>query len=81
MAIWFCVACWVFIATALIFPLVAQADTIDIHLMSKHSGSGNYNENNLGIGIVNQVIPGGGALRLEVSALNSIYFTVTGREL
>ena len=40
-----------------------------------------WGENDLGIGIVNQVIPGGGALRLEASALDSIYFTVTGREL
>lgn len=35
----------------------------------------------LGIGINNQVIPAGGSLRLEASAINSIYFTVTGREV
>ena len=35
----------------------------------------------LGIGIVNQIIPANGTLRLESSALNSIYFTVTGREV
>lgn len=40
-----------------------------------------WNNNDLGIGIVNQVIPAGGSLRVECSALNSIYFTVTGREL
>ena len=37
-----------------------------------------WGENDLGIGIVNQVIPAGGALRMECSAVNSIYFTVTG---
>ena len=35
----------------------------------------------LGIGIVNQAIPAGGALKVESSAINSIYFTVTGREV
>jgi hypothetical protein len=40
-----------------------------------------WGENDLGIGIVNQIIPPGGALRLECSALASIYFTVTGREI
>lgn len=35
----------------------------------------------LGIGIVNQVIPAGGSLRVESSALDSIHFTVTGREV
>ena len=40
-----------------------------------------WGENDLGIGVVNQVIPGGGSLRLECSALDSIYFTVTGREI
>tara|TARA_R110000850_G_scaffold101179_3_gene209382 strand:+ start:227 stop:550 length:324 start_codon:yes stop_codon:yes gene_type:complete len=40
-----------------------------------------WGENDLGIGIVNQIIPAGGALRLECSALESIYFTVTGREI
>ena len=38
-----------------------------------------WGENDLGIGIVNQVIPKGGSLKLEASALNSIYFTVSGR--
>ena len=33
----------------------------------------------LGIGIVNQVIPIGGELRVESSAIDSIYFTVSGR--
>ena len=40
-----------------------------------------WGENDLGIGIVNQIIPPGGTLRLECSALASIYFTVTGREI
>tara|TARA_R110000772_G_scaffold253695_1_gene369433 strand:+ start:13 stop:336 length:324 start_codon:yes stop_codon:yes gene_type:complete len=38
-----------------------------------------WGTNDLGIGIVNQVIPAGGTLKLECSALDSIYFTVTGR--
>ena len=40
-----------------------------------------WGENDLGIGIVNQVIPGGGTLKIECSALASVYFTVTGREV
>jgi hypothetical protein len=36
--------------------------------------------NDLGIGIVNQIIPAGGELQVESSATDSIYFTVTGRE-
>lgn len=40
-----------------------------------------WGELDLGIGVVNQVIPIGGALRFETSALDSIYFTVTGREI
>mgnify|MGYP003384806232 CR=1 FL=1 len=39
-----------------------------------------WGENDLGIGIVNQIIPAGGFLKVECSALASIYFTVTGRE-
>lgn len=35
----------------------------------------------LGIGIVNQIIPAGAQLMVESSALDSIYFTVTGREI
>ncbi len=38
-----------------------------------------WGENVLGIGLVNQVIPAGGTLQFESSALNSIYFTVSGR--
>lgn len=38
-----------------------------------------WGENDLGIGIVNQVVPKGGTLRIETSAVNSIFFTVTGR--
>ena len=40
-----------------------------------------WGENKLGIGIVNQVIPKGGSLQVESSALNSLYFTVSGRVL
>ena len=40
-----------------------------------------WTENDLGIGIVNQIIPAGGTLKVECSALTSIYFTVTGREI
>jgi hypothetical protein len=40
-----------------------------------------WGENDLGIGIVNQVIPAGATLRMESSAIDSIYFTVTGREI
>ena len=40
-----------------------------------------WGENDLGIGIVGQVIPAGGTLEFESSALNSIYFTATGREV
>ena len=37
-----------------------------------------WSEIDLGIGIVNQLIPKGAELKLESSALDSIYFTVTG---
>ena len=40
-----------------------------------------WGENDLGIGVINQVIPAGGTLKLECSALDSIYFTVAGREI
>ena len=40
-----------------------------------------WGENDLGIGIVNQIIPAFGSLKLECSALASIYFTATGREI
>jgi hypothetical protein len=40
-----------------------------------------WGESDLGIGIVNQVIPSGGSLRFESSALNAIFFTVTAREV
>jgi len=39
-----------------------------------------WGESDLGIGIVNQIIPAGAQLMVEASALDSIYFTVTGRE-
>ena len=40
-----------------------------------------WGENDLGAGIVNQVIPAGGSLQIESSALTSLYLTVSGREL
>ena len=40
-----------------------------------------WGENDLGIGIVNQVIPKGGSLQFESSALDSLYLTVSGREV
>ena len=40
-----------------------------------------WGESDLGIGIVNQVIPIGGALKVQSSAIDSIYFTVTGRSI
>ena len=40
-----------------------------------------WEEIDLGIGIDNQVIPAGRSLRVESSALSSIYFTVSGRTI
>lgn len=40
-----------------------------------------WGEIDLGIGIVSQAIPPGGELLFECSALESIYFTVTAREI
>jgi hypothetical protein len=40
-----------------------------------------WGEIDLGIGIVNQIIPAGGTLKVESSAIDSLYFTVTGREV
>ena len=40
-----------------------------------------WGELDLGVGIANQVIPAGGTLRVESSAIDSIYFTVSGREV
>tara|TARA_R110001632_G_scaffold168796_1_gene287652 strand:+ start:399 stop:728 length:330 start_codon:yes stop_codon:yes gene_type:complete len=40
-----------------------------------------WGELDLGIGIANQVIPAGGVLRVESSAIDSIYFTVSAREV
>ena len=40
-----------------------------------------WGELDLGIGIANQVIPAGGSLRVESSAIDSIYFTVSAREV
>ena len=39
-----------------------------------------WGENDLGIGLVNQVIPPGGTLTIESSAIDSIYFNVAGTE-
>ena len=40
-----------------------------------------WGEIDLGIGVTNQVIPLGSTLKVESSALDSIYFTITGREV
>jgi hypothetical protein len=40
-----------------------------------------WGEDDLGVGVVNQIIPSGASLMVESSALDSIYFTVTGREV
>jgi hypothetical protein len=40
-----------------------------------------WGRNKLGIGIVNQIIPAGAELKLECSAIDSIYFTATGRSV
>ncbi len=40
-----------------------------------------WGEDDRGPGIANQIIPAGAKLMVEASALNSIYFTVTGREV
>ena len=37
-----------------------------------------WGELDLGIGIVNQIIPAGADFKLEASAIDSIYFTATG---
>ena len=39
-----------------------------------------WGEIDLGSGLVGQVIPPGGSLQVEASAINSIYFTVSGRQ-
>jgi hypothetical protein len=38
-----------------------------------------WNEIDLGGGLINQLIPPGGALQVEQSTANSIYFTVSGK--
>ena len=40
-----------------------------------------WGANDFGLGMVNQLIPPGGRVFFECSAINSIYFTVTGREV
>jgi len=40
-----------------------------------------WGEIDLGSGIVNQVIPAGGSLRMEASAAGKIYFTVSGKKV
>ena len=40
-----------------------------------------WGELDLGVGLVNQVIPAGGLLKVESSAIDSIYFTASGREV
>lgn len=39
-----------------------------------------WGENDLGIGLVNQVIPPGGTLSFESSAIDSIFFNVAGTD-
>lgn len=40
-----------------------------------------HGEQDLGSGLTNHFIPPGGTLHMESSAINSIYFTVSGREV
>jgi hypothetical protein len=40
-----------------------------------------WGTNDLGIGLVNQVIPPSATLQIESTAINSIYFTVAGQVL
>jgi len=40
-----------------------------------------WGEIDLGIGVTNQIIPLNAELKIESSALNSIYFTITAREV
>lgn len=40
-----------------------------------------FGENELGVGIVNQLIPPGGTLQMESSAIDKIFFTVSGRKV
>tara|TARA_R110001599_G_scaffold173340_2_gene365167 strand:- start:18391 stop:18714 length:324 start_codon:yes stop_codon:yes gene_type:complete len=40
-----------------------------------------WGEIDLGIGLVNQLIPAGAKLKIKSSAINSIFFTITGREV
>ena len=40
-----------------------------------------WGESDLGIGLVNQVVPPGASIKVESSLLSGIYFTVSGVEL
>ena len=40
-----------------------------------------WGEKDLGIGLVNQILPSGYSLQIESSAVDSIYFTISGREI
>ena len=40
-----------------------------------------WGTNDLGIGLVNQVVPPNSTLQIETTAINSIYFTVSGQVL
>ena len=40
-----------------------------------------WGENDLGIGLVNQVVPPNSTLQIECTALDSIYFTISGQIL
>ena len=40
-----------------------------------------WGEQDLGVGLAGQVVPAGGTLQVESSALTSLYFTASGREI
>lgn len=40
-----------------------------------------WGENDLGIGLVNQVIPAGYTLKIECSQVNAVYITITGKDV
>lgn len=40
-----------------------------------------WGENDLGIGLVNQVVPPDSTIKIESSAIGSIYFTIAGKAL
>ena len=40
-----------------------------------------WSTNDLGIGIVNQTVPPNATIKIEATAINSIYFTIAGQSL